>query len=122
MKAFTRLSLLAIPVLALGLVSCKKASQADATKPLQQSFESAAPEVKQAIATVISSLQAKNYAEATKALASVATQHTLTEPQREAVGVYLLQINQAIAANPSLDTKEMYQLRARMFQVVHSGH
>jgi len=31
------------------------------------------------------------------------------------------QINQGIAANRSLDTKEMYELRARMFHAVHHG-
>ena len=58
---------------------------------------------------------------ATKALAPVVTQHALTDPQRQAVGVALQEINQAIAANPTLDSKEMYQLRAKMFQAFHSG-
>ena len=31
----------------------------------------------------------------------------------------LQQINKSSAANPKLDTKEMYELRAKMFQAVH---
>ena len=121
MKLFTPLSFLVVPALALCLVSCKKAPKVDATQPLQQSFETAAPDVQQAIATVNTSLKANDYAEATKALAPVVTQGPLTEPQRQAVGVAIRQINQAVAANPALDTKEMYELRARMFQAVHNG-
>jgi hypothetical protein len=34
----------------------------------------------------------------------------------EAVGVALRQINQTIAAKPALDTREIYDLRARMLQ------
>jgi prepilin-type N-terminal cleavage/methylation domain-containing protein len=84
-------------------------------------FAAAGPEVRQAIATVNASLKANNYAEATKALAPLVTQRALTESQRQAVGVALQQINQAVAANPALDTREMYQLREQMFRAVHSG-
>jgi hypothetical protein len=118
MKPLTCWSFLVVPALALCLVSCKKEQPADATQPLQQSFQSAGPEVQQAIAAVNTSLKAHNYAEATRALAPVVTQSALTKPQKEAVGVALQQINQAIAANPGLDTKEMYDLRAKMFRAV----
>jgi Tfp pilus assembly protein PilP len=121
MKPLTRLSLLIVPALALCVVGCKQATPVDATQPLQQSFQTAAPEVQQVIATVNNSLKANNYTEATKALAPVVTQRVLTDPQKQAVGVALQQINQAIAANPALDTKEMYQLRAQMFRAVQSG-
>ena len=121
MKLFTPLSFLVVLALALCLVSCKKAPKVDATQPLQQSFETAAPDVQQAIATVNNSLKANDYAQATKALAPLVTQRVLTDPQKQAVGVALQQINQAIAANPALDTKEMYQLREQMFRAVHSG-
>ena len=120
MKPLTRLSWLVVPVLALCLVGCKGERKVDATKPLEQSFQSAGPEVQQAIATVNTCLKANNFADATKALVPVA-QRPMTDPQREAVGLALHQINQAIAANPSLDTKEMYQLRAQIFQAVHNG-
>jgi hypothetical protein len=121
MKPLTRWTWLWVAALALFPVGCKKAAMADATQPLQQSFESATPEVKEAIATVNASLKAKDYVAATKALAPVVMQHALTDAQREAVGVALQEISQAIAANPSIDSKEMYQLRAKMFQAFHSG-
>ena len=121
MNLIRLLSILAAPVLALGLVSCKKQGQADATRPLQQSFQAAQPEVQQAIATVNTSLKAGNYVEATRALAPVVANHNLTDPQRQAVGVALQQINQAIGANPALDTKEMYDLRAKMYRAYDSG-
>jgi hypothetical protein len=114
-------SFLVVAALALCVVSCSKTAKVDATQPLQQSFETAAPEIKEAIATVNASLKAKDYVAATKALAPVVTQHALTDPQRQAVGVALQEINQAIAANPALDSKEMYELRAKMFQAFHSG-
>jgi hypothetical protein len=121
MKTFPTLSLLVTAALALGAVSCRKAKPVDATQPLQQQFQTAEPEVRKAIETVNASLKAGNYAEATRALTPVVTRRVLTEPQKQAVGVALLQINQAIAANPALDTKEMYELRAKMFEAVHRG-
>jgi Tfp pilus assembly protein PilF len=121
MKPFTVLSLLVVPALALCMVSCKKDAQADATQPLQQSFQKAEPEVKQAIETVNTSLKARNYAEATRLLSSVVTGRPLNDAQRQAVGVALQQVSRAIAENPALDTKEMYELRAKMFRTVHSG-
>ena len=103
-------------------VSCgRKATQADATKALEQSFKSAEPEVRQAIQVVNTHLQAKDYTAAAKALAPVVVQQRLTEPEKQAVGVALDQINQAIAADRSLNTKEMYELRARMFHAVHNS-
>ena len=73
------------------------------------------------IETVTTSLKAANYLEATRALEPIVNGRPLTDPQKQAIGVALQQINQAIAANPSLDTKEMYELRAKMFQAVHRG-
>ena len=120
MKNTALFSLIAAAALALCAVSCKKSSQTDATQPLQQSFQTAEPEVKTAIDTVTSNLKAQNYAEATRALAPVITR-PLTDQQKQAVGVALKQINDAVAANPALDTKEMYEMRAKMFQAVHRG-
>ena len=116
-----RFSWLIITALALCPVGCKRTSQVDATQPLQQSFQTAEPEVQQAIAKVNTSLKANDYAEATRALAPLVAQRPLTEPQRQAVSVALQQINHAVAANPALDTKEMYQLRAQMFQAMRRG-
>ena len=120
MKTLTAFSFIAIATLVLSGMSCKKASQTDATQPLQQSFQTAEPEVKTAIDTVTTNLKAQNYAEATRALAPVITR-PLTDQQKQAVGVALKQINDAVAANPALDTKEMYEMRAKMFQAVHRG-
>ena len=122
MKLLHSPSLILVAVLAMFLVACSKTeTKTDATQPLQQSFESAAPEVKQAIENVNASLKAGNYAEATKVLSPLVDGRPLTDAQKQAVGMALRQVNQAMAVNPSLDTKEMYELRAKMFQAVHSG-
>jgi Flp pilus assembly protein TadD len=121
MRAISQLSWVVIPALALGLVSCRKAPQVDATQPLQQSFQTAEPQVQQAIAQVSAQLKAGQYAEATRTLAPVVSGRPLSDSQRQAVGVALQQINRAVAANPKLDTKEMYELRARMFQAAHGA-
>ena len=108
--------LLAIVV---GAPGCGKKAAPDATQPLQQSFQTAAPAVQQVIAQVNTQLKAGQVAEATRTLAPVVSGRPLSEAQRQAVGVALQQINKSIAANPKLDTKEMYELRARMFNAVH---
>jgi uncharacterized caspase-like protein len=108
--------------LALGFISgCSKHEKADATQALQQSFQTAEPEVKQAIESVNSNLKTGNYAEASRALAPIVTTRNLTDPQRQAVGTALQQISQAIAANPALDTKEMYELRLKMYRAYDGG-
>ena len=120
MKSSLLLSLSASAVLMLAVVSCgRKETPVDATQPLQQSFQTAEPEVKQAIETVNGHLRARDYGAAAKTLAPVVLQRRLTEPEKQAVGLALQQIDQGIAADRSLDTKEMYELRARMFQAVH---
>ena len=121
MKPLTCLSWLIVTVLALCLVGCKREQRVDATKPLQQSFESAGPEVQEAITKVNACLKANNIEEATKTLAGVVSQRALNDSQRQALGLALQQINQAVAANPSLDTKEMYQLRAQLFRTFDRG-
>jgi hypothetical protein len=121
MKPFTFLSVALGGILGLGGMGCRKEAQVDATRQLQQSFQAAEPEVKKTMETVTINLNAGNYTEATRALAPVVSQRALTEPQKQAVGVALQQINQAIAANPKLDTKEMYELRARMFQATRGA-
>ena len=120
MRSWILPSLCVSAVLTLVAVSCGK-KQADATQPLQQSFQTAEPEVKKAIEVVNVHLRARDYTAAAKTLAPVVEQRRLTEPERQAVGVALQQINQAIATDRSLDTKEMYELRARMFHAVHRG-
>jgi len=122
MKLLKFISCFSVPALALCLAGCKKEEvKADASQPLQQSFQAAEPEVKQAIDTVTSNLKSGNYVEASRALAPVVATHNLTEPQRQAVGVAIQEIGQAIAANPALDTKEMYELRAKLYKAYDGG-
>jgi len=121
MKPFILLSLGIWAALVLGGVGCRKEATPDATQPLQQSFQAAEPQVQRVISQVNTQLKAGQVAEATRTLAPVVTSHSLTEPQKQAIGVALQQINRSIAANPKLDTKEMYELRAKMFQAVHGS-
>ena len=113
-------------VIAIGLVfgwsACSRnAKPVDASQPLQQSFQSAEPPVQQAIAAATTSLKVGNYSEATRALTPIVTTRQLTQAQKQAVGIALQQINQAIAANPKLDSKEMYEMRQKLFQVVRGN-
>jgi hypothetical protein len=121
MNLFNPLALVVLAAVGLCAPGCGKTPAPDATQPLQQSFQTAAPEVQQVIAQVNTQLKAGQVAEATRTLAPMVTGRPLTDPQRQAVGVALQQINKSIAANPKLDTKEMYELRAKMFNAVHSG-
>jgi len=83
---------------ALGASACSKSAKpTDASQPLQKSFASEEEPVQQAIN-----------------LTSVVTTRQLTEAQRQAVGVALQQVNQAVAADPKLNTKEMYEMRQRL--------
>jgi len=115
MKLTRILTCLALCGCALGLLGCKKKpeTRVDASQPLEQSFQ-AEPETKPAIATVKASLQNGNYAEAARAIEPVLAGRKLTAPQREAVGLMFQQISQAVAANPSLDSKELYELRVKL--------
>jgi hypothetical protein len=119
MKMPRTLSLAVLAVMVLCAPGCRRQAAPDATQPLQQSFQAAEPEVQQVISKVNTQLKAGQYAEATRTLAPVVSGRPLSEPQKQAVGVALQQINKSIAANPKLDTKEMYELRAKMFRAVH---
>jgi Flp pilus assembly protein TadD len=119
MKLHRTLCLAVLAILALCAQGCGKKAATDATQPLQQSFKAAEPEVQQAVAKVNKQLKAGQYAEATRTLAPVVSGRPLSQEQKQAVGVALRQINQSIAANPKLDTKEMYEMRAKMFRAVH---
>ena len=100
----------------LGMLGCKKeqASRVDASRPLEQSFQAAEPAAQQAIASASASLKTGNYAEAARAVQPVLTGRTLTPAQRQAVGLMFQQISQAVAANPALDSQELYALRVRL--------
>ena len=111
-----------LPTLAaLALMGCQKEKKADATVALEQSFKAAEPEAKRAIATVTTSLKAGNYTEVAKSLDPILSRTNLTEQQKQALGVTLQQLNQAVGSNPALDTKEMYDLRAKISKVLSSG-
>ena len=109
--------------LALTAVLCfggckQKEVTVDATQPLADSFQTAEPAVQQTIQTVNTSLKSGNYLAAARAMEPVLVQPNLTDPQKQAIGLALSQMNQAVAANPSLDSKEFYDARARMFQAM----
>ena len=112
-RFFSSLAICAGLFLGLG---CKREPEArvDASQPLEQSFQAAEPESKQAIAAVSASLQSGDFAEAARAVQPVLTGRNLTAPQRQAVGLMFQQISQAVAANPSLDSKELYDLRVKL--------
>jgi PBP1b-binding outer membrane lipoprotein LpoB len=114
---------LATLALALIVSGCKKeeATAEHAAQMLQESFASATPEVKQSIATASSSLKEGNFAAVARELTPIVTQQQLTVEQQQAVSSALVQINQAITANPDLDSKELYELRARMFESLRRG-
>jgi len=77
--------------------------------------------VQQAVVQVNTQLKAGQYEQATRTLAPLVSGRPLTVQQKQAVGTALKQINEAVAAESNLDTKEMYELRAKMFKAVHSG-
>lgn len=115
-------SLCVIAAMTLAAAGCgKKETPVDATRPLQESFQAAEPPVKEAIESVNVHLRARDYTAAARALAPVVMEKRLSESERHAVGLALEQINQGIAADRSLDTKEMYELRLKMFRAVHHG-
>jgi hypothetical protein len=107
-------------LLVLSVPGCgKKLASVDATQLLEQSFQTAEPAVQQAVNTATTSLKAGNYTDAARALKPVVDGRPLTAPQSEAVNLALEQFNQAIETDPRLDTKEMYELRAKMFNATH---
>ena len=114
------------PVFTLALISvlvlagCNQSeTKVDATVPLTQSFATAPADVQQTIQTVNTSLNSGNYVEAVKSLSPVVSEGTkLTNEQKEAVAAVVKQINQALAANPALDTKELYEQRVNLIKAV----
>ena len=77
--------------------------------------------MQQAVVQVNTHLKAGEYAEATRVLVPLVSGSPMTAEQKQAVGIALKQINQSLAANPKLDTKEMYELRSKLYQAVQSG-
>ena len=121
MKMIQPLSRFLLAAVLLSASGCGKKETGDAAQSLDESFKTAAPEVQQTVAQVSTQIKAGQYAEATQTLAPLVTGRPLTDAQKQAVGITLNQINQSVAANPQLDTKEMYELRRKMFEAVHRG-
>jgi hypothetical protein len=121
MKPLTITASVIAAVLVIGLAGCKKEAKVDATKPLEQSFQAASPEVKATIQAANKSLQAGNYGAATEALLPAVNGQQLTEPQRQALALSLKQINQAIAANPGLDSADLSRKRRQIFDRIYRG-
>lgn len=113
--------LVTLCVTALSLLGCHKNSPVDASGALQQSFQSAAPEVKLAIDNASARLKAGDYNEVARTLNPVLTGSPLTPEQRHAAGLLFQQINQALTANPNLDSKELYELRVRLHDAATGG-
>jgi hypothetical protein len=117
MKAFLSFFPWAVVTLVLFGWGCSK-NAGDATKPLEQSFQGETRS-QEAIQQVTANLKAGNYQQAVQHLAPVIENRKLTDQQKKAVTATLQQINQAIAANPQLETPEMYKLRQKMFKAVY---
>jgi RNA polymerase-interacting CarD/CdnL/TRCF family regulator len=105
----------------LGAGCGRNAASVDATGALQAAFQTAAPEVQQTIQTVNHHLRAGDYTAAARSLAPVALERPLSPQERQAVAQALEQINRGVAANPAQDTRELYELRAKLFQAIHRG-
>ncbi len=105
----------------LALSACHKENRVDATGPLQESFKSSEPQVQQAISTASASIKAGNFTDAARVLNPVLTGRQLTPEQKQAAGMLFQQINQALTANPNMDSKELYELRVKLHQGVTGG-
>jgi hypothetical protein len=120
-KGFLVLVPIMVAALGLGMLGCSKQATGDASKLLDQSFQQATPETRQAIQIVAASLKSGDFLQAAKSLAPVLDNGNLTPAQTQAVGAVLNQINDAIAANPKLNSQELYTLQEKMFQAVYRG-
>ena len=96
-------------------------AKVDATKPLQESFQGASPEVQTRIEAVNASLRAGDYNAAVDTLLPVVNGQQLSEAQRRAAALSLQQINQAIAANPKIDSAELFKKRRQLAQKLYRG-
>src|SRR5262245_11747214 len=105
----------------LALAGCHKETRVDATGALQESFKTAEPAVQQAMSAASTSIKAGNFTDAARVLNPVLDGRQLTPEQKQAAGMLFQQINQALTANPNLETPELYQLRQRLHQGVTSG-
>jgi hypothetical protein len=110
---------LVLALATLLVLSCRR--QDDSQNPagmLNESFRTGSPETQSQITAASSHLQSGDYRSAALALAPVVSQQQLTEAQRAAVSAALVQMNQAVATDPKLNTRDMYEARAKMFQAL----
>jgi hypothetical protein len=123
MKTIAKSSFILALVLAFLAPGCKKSEPAapDTALKLDQAFETAETALKDSVTAVTASLRAKNFAEATKALEPIVSNPKLTEPQKAAIMSVILQINEAVANDPKLDSSELSDLRRRMFMSLRGG-
>jgi hypothetical protein len=121
MKTFALLNgrLTVALTLVVMISGCGRNSTDAVTGSMERSFKPADPQIQQAVQQVNAELRAGNYPQAARLLAPTLEKQPLTDAQKQAVTATLKQINDAIAANPSLETAEMYQLRQRMFKSVY---
>ena len=106
-------------VLAWGVCGCGGKGAGNAAGALEQSFQTEGPEIQQAVQQVAAELRSGNVQQAVRLLIPVLENRKLTEAQEQAVGATLKQINDAIVADPSLETAEMYQMRQKLFRSVY---
>lgn len=117
---FVRVTLMAA-VLGLVVLGCgKQAATESPTELIEQSFQQATPETKEAIQNVVASLKAKEFLAAARSLVTVLDKDSFTPEQKHAVGAVLNQINEAIAADPKLNSQEMFTLREKIFQALNT--
>jgi hypothetical protein len=108
-------------VLGLVVLGCgKQAATESPTELIEQSFQQATPETKEAIQNVVASLKAKEFLAAARSLVTVLDKDSFTPEQKHAVGAVLNQINEAIAADPKLNSQEMFTLREKIFQALNT--
>lgn len=118
MKRRLRPALILALATVIGL-SCRR--QDDSPNPaalLNESFRTGSPETQSQITAAASHLQSGDYRSAALALAPVVSEQQLTEAQRAAVSAALVKLNQAAATDPKLNTRDMYEARAKMFQAL----
>jgi len=85
---------------------------------LQQAFETAEPAVKESITSVVTNLKAKNYLDVVKALDAIVSKRPVNEAQKQAIMTALLQVGEAIAADPKINTPELSSTRAKIFETL----
>ena len=114
------LALLLAAVSCQCVTGCGRDNSENASQDLEVGFQTASPDIRQKIKSVQDDLKDKNFLQAAKTLLSVVTKVDLNPERKQAVGKMLNQINDAISADPKLDSPEMYHLRQQLFKAIYS--